>query len=186
MLQSNRQANESFSRRTASDVLSFRPSAHTREISSSNNDASSWTRGPFDAVEEETGSLGLRPVAMSRTVSARFATEPLNLVLSDLRRPVAPVFGPSQGRTPSPLAIPEEAAASPFAQSSEDTDAEMTEVNAEIERVLDGLPPALFTGSEAICGESAERWRVLGRCWKDHLNHCESGRGNEPPSTGFA
>ena len=192
--------NDSFSRRTASDVLSIRSScaSHSsrRQCDYGTNDNHRWEAGPFDAGEAETGAVARRPAAMSRTVSARIATEPLNVVLSDLRRTSSPLGfgGPSQGRTPSPSAIPEEVSASPFSQSAEYSgrDADMMEMDASYESSSTAVDfsSQLFTGEETYSGESAERWRVLGRCWKDHLSHCKGGpkgslcRG--APASGFA
>lgn len=157
------------------------------------NDNHRWGAGPFGVGEEEAGAVAQqRPVAaMSRTVSARIATEPLNVVLSDLRRPALLGFGPSPGSTaPSPNPkILEEVSVSPFLQAADSGDADMMEMDASYESAIPAdFPPQLFTGEE-ICGESAERWRVLGRCWKDHLSHCkgvQKGRlCHDAPASGF-
>lgn len=178
---SRQASNDGFSRRTASDVLSVRSSAlHCSRGHGMNDNANCrWGAGPFDAGEEEAGAVTQQRqvAAMSRTFSARIATEPLmNVVLSDLRRPALLGFGPSPGTTPSPSPIPEEASASPFSQAGQNGDSDMMEMDASYESSISAdIPPQLFTGKE-IYGESAERWRVLGRCWNDHLIHCKEGQ----------
>jgi len=194
MLPVDRSPNDSFSRRTASDVLSIRSSGSHYSLGHGRSNDSRWGPGPFDAEEETEGVVAQRPAAMSRTCSARIATEPLKLVLSDLRRPAHHQvgFGPSPGSTPSPSpSIPEGVSASPFSQATDSGDADMMDASYEssIIPAAESSSQQLFTGEE-ICGESAERWRVLGRCWKDHLSHCKGGPKDRlcrgAPASGFA